>query len=224
MNRGVPRGKCRCPREIYAFTDPRGYGETAGSSDDDGDDHQEDDHDHSGAYPVIRLRGRLINQSEQLVRVTRRGGHRSGRRPLAEHALRRQNGILSCLVRGPRLVRTWGSGRKSRAPTRTRVGGVSFERRGWLPPLSLLKFKLSTPPTRPSANPTKELPFRVLGIPVAVIASVVVTAIALFIACLFRALSSLHPFVRSGLEMMAVGMGAAAGKYLIGLLIGGVVG
>jgi VIT1/CCC1 family predicted Fe2+/Mn2+ transporter len=51
-----------------------------------------------------------------------------------------------------------------------------------------------------------------------------VTAIALFIAGIFRALSSLHPFVRSGLEMMAVGMGAAAGTYLIGLLIGGVVG
>ncbi len=68
------------------------------------------------------------------------------------------------------------------------------------------------------------LPFLVLGIPVAVIVSVVVTAIALFIAGLFRALSSLHPFVRSGIEMMAVGMGAAAGTYLIGLLIGGVVG
>jgi len=68
------------------------------------------------------------------------------------------------------------------------------------------------------------LPFLVLGIPVAIVASVLVTAIALFIAGIFRALSSLHPFVRSGLEMMAVGLGAAAGTYLIGLLIGGVVG
>jgi VIT1/CCC1 family predicted Fe2+/Mn2+ transporter len=68
------------------------------------------------------------------------------------------------------------------------------------------------------------LPFLFLGIPLAIVASVVVTAAALFLAGLFRALSSLHPFVRSGLEMMAVGMGAAGGTYLIGLLIGGVVG
>jgi VIT1/CCC1 family predicted Fe2+/Mn2+ transporter len=68
------------------------------------------------------------------------------------------------------------------------------------------------------------IPFLFLDIHVAIIASVVVTAIALFLAGLFRALSSLHPFVRSGLEMVAVGMGAAAGTYLIGLVIGGAVG
>jgi len=68
------------------------------------------------------------------------------------------------------------------------------------------------------------LPYLVLVIPTAVLASVLVTAIALFLAGLFRALSSLHPFVRSGLEMLAIGMGAAAGTYLIGLLIGGAVG
>jgi len=67
------------------------------------------------------------------------------------------------------------------------------------------------------------LPFFLLSPHTAVIVSVVVTAVALFLAGLFRALSSLHPFVRSGLEMVAVGMGAAAGTYLIGLLIGGVV-
>jgi vacuolar iron transporter family protein len=67
------------------------------------------------------------------------------------------------------------------------------------------------------------VPFLLLGPEVAVIASVVVTAGALFIAGLFRALSSLHPFLRSGLEMVAIGMGAAGGTYLIGLLIGGVV-
>jgi VIT1/CCC1 family predicted Fe2+/Mn2+ transporter/rubrerythrin len=67
------------------------------------------------------------------------------------------------------------------------------------------------------------VPYLFLGIEAAVIVSVVVTAVALFLAGLFRALSSLHPFVRSGLEMLAVGMGAAAGTYLIGLLIGGAV-
>jgi vacuolar iron transporter family protein len=67
-------------------------------------------------------------------------------------------------------------------------------------------------------------PFLLLGTHEAIVASVLVTAAALFLAGLFRALSSLHPFVRSGLEMMAVGLGAAAGTYLIGLAIGGVVG
>jgi len=68
------------------------------------------------------------------------------------------------------------------------------------------------------------LPFLLLGVHSAVIASVLVTATALFLAGLLRALSSLHPFLRSGLEMLAIGMGAAAGTFLIGLLVGGVVG
>lgn len=68
------------------------------------------------------------------------------------------------------------------------------------------------------------VPFLLLGTHVAIVASVLVTAAALFLAGLFRALSSLHPFVRSGLEMMAIGLGAAAGTYLIGLAIGGAVG
>lgn len=67
------------------------------------------------------------------------------------------------------------------------------------------------------------VPFLLLGTHAAVVASVLITAGALFLAGLFRALSSLHPFLRSGLEMLAVGMGAAAGTFLIGLLIGGVV-
>jgi len=68
------------------------------------------------------------------------------------------------------------------------------------------------------------VPFLFLAPHLAVVVSVLVTAVALFLAGIFRALSSLHPFVRSGLEMVAVGMGAAAGTYLIGLLIGGTVG
>jgi VIT1/CCC1 family predicted Fe2+/Mn2+ transporter len=68
------------------------------------------------------------------------------------------------------------------------------------------------------------VPYLLLSIPSAIIASVVVTAIALFLAGLFRALSSLQSFVRSGFEMLAIGMGAAAGTFLIGLLIGGTVG
>ena len=68
------------------------------------------------------------------------------------------------------------------------------------------------------------VPYLLLTIPDAIIASVAVTAIALFLAGLFRALSSLQSFVRSGFEMLAIGMGAAAGTFLIGLLISGQVG
>ena len=67
------------------------------------------------------------------------------------------------------------------------------------------------------------VPFLLLGTREAIVVSVAVTATALFLAGLFRALSSLHPFLRSGLEMMAIGMGAAAGTFVIGLAIGGVV-
>lgn len=67
------------------------------------------------------------------------------------------------------------------------------------------------------------VPYLLLSIPGAIIVSVMVTAVALFLAGLFRALSSLHPFVRSGFEMLAIGMGAAAGTLLIGVIIGGVV-
>jgi vacuolar iron transporter family protein len=68
------------------------------------------------------------------------------------------------------------------------------------------------------------LPFLFLLPHIAVIVSVLLTAAALFVAGIFRALSSLHPFLRSGLEMLAVGMLAAGGTYLIGVLIGGAVG
>jgi VIT1/CCC1 family predicted Fe2+/Mn2+ transporter/rubrerythrin len=68
------------------------------------------------------------------------------------------------------------------------------------------------------------LPFLFLGAQPGVIVSVALAASALFIAGLLRSLSSLEPFLRGGLEMMAVGMGAAAGTFLIGLAIGGVVG
>jgi VIT1/CCC1 family predicted Fe2+/Mn2+ transporter len=67
------------------------------------------------------------------------------------------------------------------------------------------------------------VPYLLLSIPTAIIVSVIVTALALFLAGLFRALSSLHPFLRSGFEMLAIGMGAAGGTLLIGVLIGGVV-
>lgn len=60
--------------------------------------------------------------------------------------------------------------------------------------------------------------------PTAVVTSVLVTGGVLFLAGLFRALSSLQPFLRSGAEMLLIGMGSAAGTFFIGPAIGGVVG
>ena len=68
------------------------------------------------------------------------------------------------------------------------------------------------------------LPFLLLPAHVAVLASVLLTGAALFLAGLFRALSSLQSFLKSGLEMLLIGLGSAGGTFLIGLLVGGAVG
>jgi VIT1/CCC1 family predicted Fe2+/Mn2+ transporter len=68
------------------------------------------------------------------------------------------------------------------------------------------------------------IPFLFLSAHWGALLSVLLTSGALFIAGLFRALSSLQPFVRSGLEMLLIGMGSAAATFVIGLLIGGAVG
>ena len=68
------------------------------------------------------------------------------------------------------------------------------------------------------------LPFFVLPAVEAVLASVALTGLALFLAGIIRALSTLNPFVRSGIEMVLIGMGAAAATYLVGLALGVLVG
>ena len=68
------------------------------------------------------------------------------------------------------------------------------------------------------------IPYLLLPAHIAVLVSVLLTGGVLFLAGLFRALSSLQPFVRSGVEMLLIGMGSAAGTFLIGLVIGGAVG
>jgi VIT1/CCC1 family predicted Fe2+/Mn2+ transporter len=67
------------------------------------------------------------------------------------------------------------------------------------------------------------LPFLVLPALQGVLVSVALTCIALFLAGIIRALSTLHPFLRSGLEMVLIGMGAAAATYVVGYAIGVVV-
>jgi VIT1/CCC1 family predicted Fe2+/Mn2+ transporter len=68
------------------------------------------------------------------------------------------------------------------------------------------------------------VPYFLLPAHLAVLVSVLLTGGVLFLAGLFRALSSLQPFVWSGVEMLLIGMGSAAGTFLIGLMIGGVAG
>jgi VIT1/CCC1 family predicted Fe2+/Mn2+ transporter len=68
------------------------------------------------------------------------------------------------------------------------------------------------------------IPYLFLSAHWAVLLSVLLTGGALFFAGLFRALSSLQPFLKSGLEMVLIGMGSAGATYLIGLAIGGAVG
>ncbi len=58
----------------------------------------------------------------------------------------------------------------------------------------------------------------------ATLASVAFTCVALFVAGALRALSTLQPFVRSGLEMLFIGLGAATVTYLVGTWLGVVVG
>lgn len=68
------------------------------------------------------------------------------------------------------------------------------------------------------------VPFLFLQTIHGIVASVILTCTALFFAGVIRSLSTLRPFARSGIEMLLIGMGAAAATYLVGLAVGGVVG
>ncbi len=68
------------------------------------------------------------------------------------------------------------------------------------------------------------IPFLFLGALEGVIAAIVFTLIALFISGIIRALSTLKPFLRSGVEMVLIGMGASAATYVVGIMLGTVVG
>jgi VIT1/CCC1 family predicted Fe2+/Mn2+ transporter len=67
------------------------------------------------------------------------------------------------------------------------------------------------------------LPFLFLNPELASLLAVIITGCALFIAGIVRALTSLQPFVKSGLEMFGIGMGAAAVTYVIGIFVGGYI-
>jgi VIT1/CCC1 family predicted Fe2+/Mn2+ transporter len=64
------------------------------------------------------------------------------------------------------------------------------------------------------------IPFLFLPPLQGITASVAFTCTALFFAGVIRSLSTLKPFVRSGIEMVLIGLGASAVTYLVGLAVG----
>jgi len=64
------------------------------------------------------------------------------------------------------------------------------------------------------------IPFLFLPPVLGVVASVTLTCTALFFAGVIRALSTLKPFLRSGAEMVLIGLGASVVTYLIGVVVG----
>lgn len=96
------------------------------------------------------------------------------------------------------------------------IGSASFEDPGRLAVYTGLAFVL--------AGLIPVLPFLVLSVPAAIVAAVVFAAAALFLTGVLRSLSTLNSFLRSGVEMVLIGLGAAAATYLVGLAVGGFVG
>ena len=64
------------------------------------------------------------------------------------------------------------------------------------------------------------VPFLFLSPLPGIAASVAFTCTALFFAGVIRSLSTLKPFIRSGVEMVLIGLGASAVTYLVGLVVG----
>ncbi|MFQ5919050.1 MAG: VIT1/CCC1 transporter family protein [Thermoplasmata archaeon] len=68
------------------------------------------------------------------------------------------------------------------------------------------------------------LPFLALPVSAAILGAVVFAAAALFLTGVLRSLSTLNSFVKSGVEMVLIGLGAAAATFLVGLAVGGLAG
>ncbi len=68
------------------------------------------------------------------------------------------------------------------------------------------------------------LPFLTLSVSTAIIAAVLFAAAALFLTGVLRTLSTLNSFAKGGVEMVLIGLGAAAVTYLVGLAVGGIAG
>lgn len=92
------------------------------------------------------------------------------------------------------------------------LGEVSFQRPGKLALYTGLAFA--------AAGAIPVVPFVVAPPLEGLATSVALTGAALFLAGVFRSLMTLRPFLRSGVEMLAIGMGSAAATYVLGVMIG----
>ncbi len=111
-----------------------------------------------------------------------------------------------------RLAQKPGAFLRALLETRHGIGGLDFESPWRLAAYIGLAFAVS--------GLVPLLPFLFLPAGPGALASAGLTALALFAAGVARALSTLKPFLRSGLEMVLVGLGSAAVTYLAGLLVG----
>lgn len=68
------------------------------------------------------------------------------------------------------------------------------------------------------------LPFLVLPVRTATVVSVLLTGAALFVTGVIRSLSTLNPSIKTGVEMLLIGMASAGVTYFIGHLVSGVAG
>ena len=68
------------------------------------------------------------------------------------------------------------------------------------------------------------IPFLILPARAAIVTAIGVAGLALFLTGIVRALLTLSPFLRSGMEMFLAGLGSAAVTYLVGLALGVAVG
>jgi predicted membrane protein (TIGR00267 family) len=92
------------------------------------------------------------------------------------------------------------------------LGDASFERPGPLALYTGVSFTV--------AGAIPVIPFFFLGPTEALLVSLAVSAVALFMAGVIKSLVSLGPMMRSGFEMLVIGLGAAGATYLLGTLIG----
>lgn len=64
------------------------------------------------------------------------------------------------------------------------------------------------------------MPFFVMSAMPGVVTSIILTGGALFAAGIIRALTTLNSFIKSGIEMVLVGLGSAVITYIVGVLVG----
>jgi VIT1/CCC1 family predicted Fe2+/Mn2+ transporter len=92
------------------------------------------------------------------------------------------------------------------------LGDASFEQPGRLALYTGVAFLI--------AGAIPVIPFFFLPPTEGLIAAVVMSALALFLAGVLKSLITLGKMLKSGLEMLAIGLGSAAATYVVGLLIG----